>query len=291
MGLIRDLRQVFRGRDWRGRSRVPRSAVAYEEPERRTPFATGWARTPTASAIRLGLQRGVLKPLAWSQTRAEVGGLDHLESLRGPAVFVANHASHLDAPLVVGSLPRRIARRLAIGAAADYFFDSRLRALVTTLVFNAFPVERFGGNRARSLAPVLLHRGWNLLLFPESSRSTDGWMSAFRLGAAQLCCQRGVPAVPVALRGTYGAMPRGRTWPVPGRRRVVVRYGRPLWPDAGESAREFNVRLSTAVARLWAEEELGWYKALRAEPTEAVDSTRGPKVASWRRMWESTRPL
>jgi 1-acyl-sn-glycerol-3-phosphate acyltransferase len=291
MGILRDAKQVLRGRDWKGRSRVPRSAVPYEEPKRRTDFATGWARTQTASAIRLGLQRGVLKPLAWSQTHAEVAGLDHLESVRGPAVFVANHASHLDAPLVVGSLPRRLARHLAVGAAADYFFDSRLRALVTTLVFNAFPIERFGGNRVRSLAPILLDRGWSLLLFPESSRSTDGWMSAFRLGAAQLCCLRGVPAVPVALRGTFGAMPRGRNWPVPGRRRVVIRYGRPLWPDEGENARSFNARLSTAIARLWAEEELGWYKALRAEPTQAVATTRGPAVASWRRIWESTRAL
>ena len=291
MGLIEQAKLVSRGRDWRGRSRTPRSALPWEEPTGPAQFRTGWARTRLASAVRLGLQRGVLKPLAWSQTSTVVEGLDYLEPLSGPVIFVANHASHLDAPLILGSMPRRLVRKLAIGAAADYFFDAKWRALVTTLVFNAFPVERFGANRVRSLAPILVERGWNLLLFPESSRSTDGWMGSFRLGAAQLCCVRGLPAVPVALRGTFGAMPRGVNWPVPGRRKVVVRYGRPLTPERDESARDFNVRLGAAVARLWAEEELGWYRAMRAEPQAAVAATRGPEGASWRRVWESTRPL
>ncbi|HET8660654.1 MAG TPA: lysophospholipid acyltransferase family protein [Micromonosporaceae bacterium] len=291
MSLMKEVRTLTRGRDWRGRSRTPRSAGAWEQPAPRKEFATGWARTPVANAVRLGLQRGLLKSAAWSQTRPVVEGLEYLDGLRGPAVFVANHASHLDAPLVLGSVPRRFARRLAVGAAADYFFDVRWRALVTTLVFNAFPVERFGSRRLRSLAPVLLDRGWSLLLFPESSRSQDGWMTSFRLGAAHLCCTRRVPAVPIALRGTFGAMPRGRGWPMPGRRKVVVRYGRPLWPEPGEDARQFNERLTRAVARLWAEEDIGWYQSLREDAKAVVARPAGPPAAEWRRLWEATRPL
>jgi 1-acyl-sn-glycerol-3-phosphate acyltransferase len=116
---------------------------------------------------RRGIQRGVLTPLTWSQTRPEVVGLEGLEGLTGPVVLVANHASHLDTPLILGSLPERIARHTAVGAAADYFFDARWRAAVTALVFNAFPVERYRSRRLRSLAPQLLARGWSLLLFPD----------------------------------------------------------------------------------------------------------------------------
>jgi hypothetical protein len=116
-------------------------------------------------------------------------------------------------------------------------------------------------------------------------------MSGLRLGAAHLCCTRGVPAVPIALRGTFGAMPRGRNWPIPGRPTVVVRYGRPLWPAEGEGAREFHQRMSAAIARLWTEEDVGWYRSLRTAPEAAVARTAGPQGASWRRMWESTRPL
>ena len=83
-----------------------------------------------------------------------VEGTEYLDGVRGPVVFVANHSSHLDTPLILGSLPERFADRVAVGAAADYFFDARWRAALTALFFNAFPVERYGSRRLRSLAPT-----------------------------------------------------------------------------------------------------------------------------------------
>ncbi|QSB14782.1 1-acyl-sn-glycerol-3-phosphate acyltransferase [Natronosporangium hydrolyticum] len=291
MGLIREIRVLTRGRDWRGRSRLPRSANGHQTAEPAREFPTGWARTRTAHAARRAVQRAVLTPLTWTQTKPEVTGVDRLAGLTGPVVLVANHSSHLDAPLILGSLPPHLADRVAVGAAADYFFDARWRAAVTALVFNAFPVERYRSSRLRSLAPYLLARGWSLLLFPEATRSEDGWMSTLRLGAAHLCVSRQVPAVPIALRGTYAAMPRGRNWPTPGRPRVVVRYGTPLFPSEGEETRRFNTRLADSISRLWAEEELGWYESLRAEQRGELSLPTGPPAASWRRIWESSRPL
>ncbi len=289
--LYKEIRTLAAGRDWRGRSRTPRSAAPHEQPVEPKEFPTGWARTAGARVARRGLQRGLLRPLTWTTTRPEVQGKDHLDALTGPVVFVANHSSHLDTPLILGSLPDRLAKRVAVGAAADYFFDARWRAAVTALIFNAFPVERYRSRRLQSLAPRLLARGWSLLLFPEGTRSEDGWMSPLRLGAARLCVGQRVPAVPVALRGTFGAMPRGRNWPVPGRPRVVVRYGAPLLPAAEESARDFNTRLAASVARLWAEEDVGWYASLRAQARGELALPTGPAAASWRRIWESSRPV
>jgi len=291
MGVLKEARVLFAGRDWRGRSRTPRSAAQHEPPEEPREFPTGWARMAAVRAARRSIQRAGLTPLTWSLTRPDVQGRDHLDKLTGPIVFVANHSSHLDTPLILGSLPARYAKRIAVGAAADYFFGARWRAAVTALVFNAFPVERYRSRRLRSLAPQLLARGWSLLLFPEGTRSEDGWMSNMRLGAAQLCVTRQVPAVPVVLRGTYAAMPRGRNWPIPGRPRVVVSYGAPVQPQPGETARAFNARLGQAVSRLWAEEELGWYQSLRAQADGELSLPTGPPAAPWRRFWESTRPL
>lgn len=298
MSIKDELRLLRHGRDWRGRSTVPRSADPHVVDKGEREFPTAWARTKAGSALRTVLQRGVLKPVTWSQTRPEVEGLEYFANLRGPVVFVANHSSHLDAPLIVGSLPRRFSNKLAVGAAADYFFDARWRAITSALFFNTFPVERHGQRRLRSQAVDLLDEGWSLLLFPEGTRSEDGWMSAFKSGTAQLCVSKGVPVVPIALRGAYAAMPRGRNWPVPGRPRIAVRYGRPIFPVEGEGFRELRERMMTAVARLAAEEDMGWYGALRAEaddrlpmPTRRETAAAPPPPPGWRRIWESTRPL
>jgi 1-acyl-sn-glycerol-3-phosphate acyltransferase len=286
-----ELRLLHHGRDWRGRSIVPRTAEPWVEEPEEPEFPTRWARTPLAVATRAGLRRALLKPVVWSHTAPKIEGTEYLDGLRGPVVFFANHSSHLDTPLVLGSLPTRFADRVAVGAAADYFFDVRWRATLTALIFNAFPVERYRSRRLRSLAEKLVDRGWSLLLYPEGSRSEDGWMNPFKLGTAYLCVTKGVPAVPIAIRGSYAAMPRGRNWPVPGRPRITVRYGRPLRPAKGEGAREFSTRMIKAIAQLAAEEELGWYQALRASADGAIElpGSRNSEVARWRRVWESTR--
>lgn len=257
---------------------------------------SGRALVPrSATPIRSCLQRRLLRPLLRALTRPEIHGRDLIEPLPGQAVLVANHASHLDAPLILCSLPRALAERTAVGAAADYFFTSKWRALATALVFNGFPLDRHGRRQSPSLITKLVDDGWSLLLFPEGTRSEDGWMTGLRPGAAHLCVGGGIPALPIAIRGSYAAMPRGRTWPRGGRPRVALHFGRPLWPADGESVRDFNARLQAAVARLWDEHDVGWWEALRGSSGgRAADQftvAEGPAAARWRRVWESTRDL
>src|SRR5207248_3004963 len=171
-------------------------------------------------------------------TRVRVEGLDVLEDLQPPVIFVSNHSSHLDAPLMLCSLPPAWRERTAVGAAADYFFDVWWRAAATALVFNAFPVERAGGARATQTAVELLRDGWNLVVFPEGTRSKAGWVQRFRTGAARLAIEQGVPVVPVAIRGSYSSMPRGRGSPPPGRFTISTRTG-------GEARRKTLVEEAT----------------------------------------------
>src|SRR3954447_330753 len=96
------------------------------------------------AGARFVAQRGVLKPFIWHKTDVTVLGTERLDDLRGPYVAVSNHSSHLDAPLIIGALPRRLSRYVAAGAAADYFFDVWWRKGLTALFFNAFPVDRSG---------------------------------------------------------------------------------------------------------------------------------------------------
>ena len=215
------------------------------------PFPTVWARSALARFVRGTVLRSVLKPYVWACTRPRVVGLEHLDGLRGPAVFVANHCSHLDTPLILGALPRPLASRLAVGAAADYFFTSPLTGAVSALLFNAFPVHRKGVRRTgTTVAAGLLGQGWSVLLYPEGTRSRDGRLGPFKSGAARLCLETGVPAVPVALHGTLPAIPRGARLPVRNAPPVGVAIGPPIRIGAGESAQSFRDRMRERVSEL-----------------------------------------
>ena len=289
--LLDDVRTVARGWRWTRRALVPRSAEPWVPPREPREFPTEWARTPAARNLREAIHSYVLRPLVWTETRPLVEGLDHLEALSGPVMFVSNHASHLDAPLVLCSLPGRWRRRTAVGAAADYFFDVWWRSAGTALVFNAFPIERSAGKRVTTTATRLIREGWNLLVFPEGTRSRDGWVGRFRTGSARLCVEFGIPAVPVAIRGAYAAMPRGRAWPRPGRLPVSVRYGPPVWPDGDEQVRAFSDRLAEAVARLWDEDRTSWWASRLRASRGNTPTAGGPEGPRWLRVWEASRPL
>src|SRR5258708_2665639 len=118
--LRQDLKVMARGWRWSHRPLVPRSV----EPPLQEPrdFPTAWARTETGKVARAFLQRYGLKPLIDVETSRTIEGADVLDAVRAPVIFIANHSSHLDAPLVLTSLPPAWRARTATGAAADYFF-------------------------------------------------------------------------------------------------------------------------------------------------------------------------
>ncbi|MXG90978.1 lysophospholipid acyltransferase family protein [Nocardioides flavescens] len=287
MSLASDLKQVREGWRWGRRPLVPRSAEPYVLPTQKSVFPSDWSRGPAAVAAREIAQKAGLEPLFRSQVRTRVEGLDVLERLEGPVIFAANHASHLDTPLVLLSLPDAWRRRTAVAAAADYFFDTWWRAVGSSLVFNTFPIDRRGGAMATTPGEVLAE-GWSLVIFPEGTRSKDGWMGNFRMGAAFLAVEHGVPVVPVAHRGTFAAMPRDQNWPSKGRRQLTVRFGEPLSPAEGESVRDFAPRIRDGVAALLDEDRSTWWEAKRRAASGTTPDPSGPDVAPWRRVWEQS---
>ena len=206
--------------------------------------------SPLFVGMRFVAQRLMLKPLVWSLASVEVHGKSNLKKLGKSFIVVANHSSHLDAPLIIGGLPYRHARYLAAGAAADYFFDVRWRKWLTALFFNAFPVDRGGKRKSAGLSKALLERDVPLLIFPEGGRSKDGVLGAFKPGAAALSMSSGVPCLPVAIVGANVAMPRGQSWPVNGRLPVGIVFGAPMRHHSDESAEAFSLRLAREVVRL-----------------------------------------
>lgn len=292
-GLVRggvdDLRAVAKGWRWGRRPLVPRSAEPFVEDRESSVFPTAWARRAPARVLREVAQKGALEPLFRSQVRVHAEGLDVLGRVRGPVLFVANHASHLDTPLILLSLPDDWRRQTAVAAAADYFFDTWWRAVGSAVLFNTFPIERRGGTLAATPGQML-RDGWNLVVYPEGTRSQDGWVGKFRMGAAWLAVEHQVPVIPVAHRGTFAAMPRGQGWPSAGRLPVTVRFGEPLMPGPDETSREFAPRVRAAVAALLDEDASTWWEARRRVAAGATPDPSGPDVAGWRRVWTQSAP-
>jgi len=247
-----------------------------------------WARTMPARLARAGiLELGFARLLA-AELRISLEGGERLERVARPAIFVANHSSHLDAPLILTSLPVAWRDQTAVAAAADYFFTTWWMSAAASLAFNLYPVGRGGSRRAPGLSRNLLAEGWSLLIFPEGSRSADGKLGRFKPGAAALAVDLGLPVVPVALHGTYRAMPRGRNWPIPGRPRVGVRFGGALTPETGETVTAFSRRCRRALEALLEEDESTWWQTVRTREEKPTPAEM--PHASWRRIWESSRP-
>jgi 1-acyl-sn-glycerol-3-phosphate acyltransferase len=168
--------------------------------------------------------------------------------------------------------------------AADYFFDSWLRSSASAIAFNTFPTQRSGDVPA-STAARLLANGWTVVIFPEGSRSRDGFVGPFRMDAAEIAVACQVPVIPVGILGTYAAMPRGSNWPVPGRPRVSVRYGPAIRPRPVETSADFTPRVFEAVKQLLAEDAASWWETQRGSA-----GVSEPPASSWRRIWQQSDP-
>jgi long-chain acyl-CoA synthetase len=125
---------------------------------------------------------------------------------------VANHASHLDMGLVKMALGES-GRNLVALAAADYFFDNKVKRTFFENFTNLVPMERKGSLR-RSLewAFHLLEQGYNVLIFPEGTRSRTGEIQPFQRGLGHLVLRARVGVLPLYLE-TYGALPPGAWYP------------------------------------------------------------------------------
>ena len=209
--------------------------------------------------FRSGAQVLLLKPFIWSLVHVEVHGGENFETMPTDEAFilVSNHTSHLDAPLLFGGMPQRLATRMATGAAADYFFKHWYLAGITTMFFNAFPVERASQQaetvterQRHGLAGRLLSSGVPLLIFPEATRSRSGAMGPFKPGSAALAISHVVPVVPAAIVGAHAAWPaETQRWRA-GRPPVHIVYGSPMLPLPDETAVGFSDRLHAAVVEM-----------------------------------------
>lgn len=178
---------------------------------------TGWARVVRRMLRHREYTRWVdqyCRPLT-------VYGQDRLAALTGPAIFVANHQSHMDTPVILESLPEHIQDNLFFGAAADRWFVKGKKKLILqpwyqSLALGNFPIVRGGGSKTLDYARWLLNEGCNICVFPEGTRATQDELGEFRHGVTLLARAAGVPVVPVVLKGLREMRPKGSRTITPG---------------------------------------------------------------------------
>jgi 1-acyl-sn-glycerol-3-phosphate acyltransferase len=254
------------------------------EPELGAHYDTEWSRRYPVRLARAMVLDNVTRPLARVLASPVIRGEEGLTGLTGSVIFAANHASHVDTPLLLSSLPLRFRHRTVVAAAADYFFDRRWKADAWSFLLAAIPFERNKVNRrSADVAVELLADGWNLIIFPEGGRSPDGWGQTFTGGAAYLAARTGATIVPVHLDGTRHILPKGRT----GIRRThtTITFGTPMKPDQDEQTRRFAARIETAVATMADEASSDWWTARKRAALGTTPPLQGPDVAAWRRSW------
>ena len=273
-----ELREMAKGFRWGRRPLVPRSAEPYTEPHEDAGFPTDWARSKAGVAARRVILRGGMHPDRLDRAvAARLRDSTGSRTSPGPVIFYSNHSSHLDATLIMCTLPERWQKKTAVGAARDYFFDVWWRQAFTALVYGAFPIDRGrGGTTAIDKARALVDDGWSIVVFPEGTRSPDGHMQRFRHGASRLALELGVGLVPVAIIGAYQAMPKGRWWPRKGRPVVTLRYGDALYPEEDETHQHLSGRMQQAVMQLFDEDRTDWFQATRAGRARRDPVARGP---------------
>jgi long-chain acyl-CoA synthetase len=141
-------------------------------------------------------------------------------------LVIANHASHLDMGLVKVALGEQGERLVAL-AARDYFFNTPLKRAYFENFTNLIPMDRHGSLReSLRLAGESLTQGFNLLIFPEGTRSPNGELMEFKPTLGYLALSYGVDVLPIYLKGTHDALPKGSWWPK--REDLEVRIGAPL---------------------------------------------------------------
>lgn len=209
---------------------------------------------------------GVQYVWCFPKFRLRIEGRENIEP--GKAyVLCSNHQSGGDIPVMFG-----LFKQFKFVSKAEIF---KVPFLGWNMVLNRY--VRLVRGQTSSIARMMttcrfwLDRGVSIMMFPEGTRSLDGKMLPFRLGAFTLAKDAGVPVVPIVLDGTLEALPKDGVLRNSGIHHVRVRIGKPIpstdYPDAEALREAVRERMSATLAEL------------RGQPVESVVRARAPHVA------------
>jgi len=203
------------------------------------PFLCFWLRFYGRSILKL------------SRIEWEVEGMEHFNE-DGPAIVVFNHTSLLDMFLFTAIAPARVTYVLK----RELLFYPFIGLFIW--LFGFVLIDRGRSKRARRTMEKATQRVrredlW-LTMAPEGTRSRDGKVGRFKLGAFRMAVATKAPIVPVSIAGAYALHPYGQCYTKPGK--VVIRIMKPElsidWDDTQleEFAKTIEKRIAEGVESL-----------------------------------------
>ena len=177
--------------------------------------------------------RAVAAPVARRLWHIDTKGYERLPDT-GPAILCPNHISFLDSAFLMLTVPRNI----SFVGKAEYMDSWKTKYLFPAM--GMIPIDRSGGSKSRAAldaAAAVLQRGELFGIFPEGTRSRDGFLYKGRTGAARLAIEIGCPIYPVGIVGTDQIQPPGASMPKLGKS-CSITIGRPVRPERYASRNE-----------------------------------------------------
>lgn len=174
--------------------------------------------------------RRVVRPIATHLWHFDLEGFDRLPT-SGPAILCPNHISFLDSAFLMALVPRNI----SFVGKAEYMDSWKTKHLFPML--GMIPIDRAGGEKSQAAldaAEQVLRRGELFGIFPEGTRSRDGYLYKGRTGAARLALKIGCPIYPVGIVGTDRIQPPDAKFPKL-RGHCSITVGRPVRVDRYQS--------------------------------------------------------
>lgn len=219
--------------------------------------------------------RRLIKPFTNHLWKTQIVGAENIPA-EGPAILCPNHISFFDSVFTMVYAGRQI----SFVGKSEYMDSWKTKYLFPAL--GMIPIDRSGGSKsegALKAAEVVLRRGELFGIYPEGTRSRDGFLYKGHTGAARLALRVGCPIIPVGIIGTREIQPPGKILPKVGLE-CTVKFGRPIDPTRYESRdddhmllREITDELMFEIRELTGQEYRNVYATKKADslPTEQAE--------------------
>jgi 1-acyl-sn-glycerol-3-phosphate acyltransferase len=171
------------------------------------PFLVLWtAITGDVNPLYIGATRLAILGVRLAGVKIVLRGLENLKPGQN-YIFMANHVSNLDPPILIPSIPGRCSVLVKKELFRTPILGTGMRQA------DLVPVDRSDREAAIEsvrVATEVLKKGLHMVIYPEGTRSGDGRLLPFKKGPFHLAVNSGVPIIPVTILGTFESWPRNR---------------------------------------------------------------------------------